>query len=342
MINIGVISPAEIAYRRFLPALLENPNFCYVGVAIYSEKERFGETDVSAEEKKTTMEREYVKGNDFVEKYGGKLFEGYETLIASDEVDALYIPLPPALHFPWAYKALECGKHVLVEKPSTVSLQETVEMIALAKDKGLALHENYMFLYHSQLRKIHDILKSGMIGDVRLFSMKFGFPLREKNDFRYNKEMGGGALLDAGGYVLCLAADMLGEKVYVKCASLNYLEDFEVDMYGAATLEDERGIVAQVAFGMDNDYRCELEVWGSKGSLTTDRIYTAPANHITKAKITTAQGEEEILLGEDNAFSNSLDFFYQCIIHEEVRHKRYKEIRAQAELLNQVICRAKD
>lgn len=131
--------------------------------------------------------RERAKAQTFIDKYGGEIIVGYGNLVTSSVNDAAYIPLPPALHHKWAKKALQAGKHVFVEKPSTTCLEDTDDLISIASAKGLALYENYAFIYHEQLNALDEIVKSGEIGDVRLFRISFGFPLRQLNDFRYNK-----------------------------------------------------------------------------------------------------------------------------------------------------------
>ena len=183
MIKIGIICPSEIAFRRFLPSLNNAEGVEYVGVAIARKEEYIGATN-------EILAKEQQKAQSFVDNFGGKIFEGYGKLICSDEVDAIYLPLPPALHYIWAKQTLEIGKHVLVEKPSTCSLTDTQELVALAESKSLALHENYMFIFHNQIQAVKDIVNSGEIGDVRLYRIMFGFPRRAANDFRYKKALG--------------------------------------------------------------------------------------------------------------------------------------------------------
>ena len=125
MIKIGIICSSEIAFRRFLPSLQKATGFEYVGVAIANKEEFVGATD-------EVLAKERQKAQTFVDNYGGKIFEGYGNLIGSEEVDAIYLPLPPALHFKWTKQALLNGKHVLVEKPSTTSLADTQELVSIA------------------------------------------------------------------------------------------------------------------------------------------------------------------------------------------------------------------
>ena len=335
MIKIGIICPSEIAFRRFLPSLQQAENFQYVGVAFASPAEWFGEqlayVKQDAIECVQTSEKE--KAQKFVDTYGGKIFEGYATLISSDEIDAVYIPLPPALHFKWAELALLNHKHVFVEKPSTTCLIDTRRLVELAKERHLALHEDYMFVYHSQVEAINTIVRSGEIGDVRLYRITFGFPRRDAHDFRYNKALGGGALLDAGGYTMKYATTFLGMSSRLVAATANYLPDFEVDMYGSATMVNDQGAVAQLAFGMDNDYKCEVEVWGSKGTLTSNRVLTAPSGFVPTCIIKKNQEYETRNLPADDAFLKSILCFEKCISNDVIRAKNYDQIEFQEQLV---------
>lgn len=336
-IRFGIICPSEIAFRRFLPALKEaGDGFQFAAIGIASPEEWFGDlTNISQEQIEEQQNRERAKAQTFIDQYGGKIVVGYGALVTCEEVDAVYLPLPPALHYQWAKMALEAGKHVFVEKPSTTSLADTEDLITLASEKWLALHENYMFIYHSQLEEINNVVKSGEIGDVRLYRITFGFPLRQLNDFRYNKALGGGALLDAGGYCMKYANWLLGGDAHVVTAQANNLEGFEVDMYGSATMVNDKGQIAQLAFGMDNDYRCEIEIWGSKGTITSGRILTAPAGFTPSYTIKKNQDVETRPLAADDAFLKSILRFGDCINDIIVRKEEYKLLYKQERLVEE-------
>lgn len=232
------------------------------------------------------IENQQNKELEKAETFGGKIFKGYETIIKSEEIDAIYLPLPPALHYNWAKKALQNNKHVFLEKPSTCYLKDTEDLISLASAKGLALHENYMFVFHNQISELNEIVAKGeQIGKPRLYRIAFGFPRRSLTDFRYNKKLGGGALLDAGGYTMKYASLLLGETAKVTTAQVNYDPDFEVEIFGTATMVNDAGMTAQLAFGMDNDYHCDVEVWGSKGTISSGRILTAPVGCVPQYTI---------------------------------------------------------
>lgn len=337
MIRIGIICPSEIAFRRFLPALQKvSDEIQFSAIGIASPEEWFGDLSVVTQEQIAEQQaRELDKAQSFVNQYGGEIVVGYENLVKSSNIDAVYVPLPPALHYKWARLALCEGKHVFVEKPSTTSLTDTVELVDIASSKGLALHENYMFIYHDQLHAVNRLVENGEIGDVRLYRISFGFPMRQLSDFRYNKALGGGALLDAGGYCMRYANYLLGGNAQITTAQANYIDSFEVDMYGSATMANENGTVAQLAFGMDNDYKCDIEIWGSKGTISSNRILTAPAGFVPSYTIKKNQDIQTYPLPADDAFLKSILRFVECVKCEKIRKEEYEILLSQEALVEE-------
>ena len=309
--KLGILGASSVAFNRFLPALSKCKEFSYAGVA----------------------SRTVEKAKRFQQTFGGKIYKSYEALLDDDTIDAVYVPLPPALHYIWGKKTLEAGKHLLMEKPFTTSVQDTNELIDMAEKRGLSVYENYMFLYHPQLEKIRQIIQNGDIGVPRLYRMCFGFPKRSMDDFRYRKELGGGALLDCGGYPARLATALLGDSTYVAHAMLNYSDEFEVDISGNAIIENKHGDVAQIGFGMDNEYRCELDIWGSKGSLCAPRIFTAGADVAPTITIRCGGQETTLIVPCFDQFQQSILQFYRGVMQPEHRKEVYQSILHQAELV---------
>lgn len=309
-VRIGILGTADIALKRFLPAMKKCGDFEYVGVA-----SRSGE-----------------KAQEFTKEAGGKVYVGYEELLKDETIDGVYVPLPPALHYEWTYRALSYGKHVLCEKPFTTRMEDTEKLIAYAAKNNLTVCENYMFMYHKQIEVIKQLIASEEIGKVRLIRANFGFPKRAEGDFRYDLKLGGGALLDCGGYTLKLASKLLGEDAYVSDASL-IQEGYQVDLYGAATLKNKEGLTAQVSFGMDNSYMCDLSVWGSKGILEAKRVFTAPSGFLAKVSIiqnAAVVKEQEI---EDDHFQRSIEHFQDCMLCDDAREREYADILRQSKLV---------
>ena len=335
--KLAVLCPSEIAYRRFMPALAQVPAFEFVGLAVATAEEScVGVPGAVPDGKDEWVAAQVQKANDFVRDYGGKVYGSYEELLADDAIEAVYIPLPPALHYPWAKRALQEGKHVLLEKPFTTSVDTTRELLDLARSQGVAVHENYMFAFHSQIDYVRQVLAENTLGDLRLIRIDFGFPFRGGNDFRYSKALGGGALLDAGGYALKLANLLLGPTARITTAQLSDGRDLEVDLFGSATLANDQGQVAQVSWGMDNDYRCNIDVWGSTGTLLSGRILTAPAGFEPTFTIRRNGAEEHVTLPADDSFRKSIEHFAACIADPAVREARMAEIEHQATLVEDV------
>lgn len=312
--RLGILGTADIAFRRFLPALQKCPDILYAGVA----------------------SRTPEKGRRFAEMFGGKVYDGYDALLADESIDAVYVPLPPALHYEWGRKVLLAGKHLMMEKPFTTSVTETAELLKIAEEKVLAVHENYMFLHHSQLARIKQLIADGTLGDIRLYRMAFGFPKRSEGDFRYNRALGGGALLDCGGYPVRLALELLGDTAKVVQASLSQPESYEVDLFGSAVLKNEAGLCAQISFGMDNAYQCHLEVWGSKATLIAPRVFTAGAGFEPSLVLRSSTGEEVLKLPEDDQFFHSIECFKSYTVDVDVRKKISQKICAQSNLVTTI------
>ena len=308
--RIGILGTSDVAFRRFLPSLMKCDGAEYAGVA----------------------SRTPEKAKPFLESFGGTIYESYDALIEDPSIDAVYVPLPPALHYHWGRRVLLAGKHLLMEKPFASSGEEAGELLDLAQQQGKIVHENYMFLYHEQLRAIHRMIQDGTLGDIRLYRMSFGFPKRSRNDFRYDRSLGGGAILDCGGYPVRLALDLLGETAELVQSSVGYTEGFDVDMYGSAVLVNQSGTTAQISYGMDNAYQCELEVWASKATLRTNRIFTAGSDYVPKLNLKTSSEEYTVTLSPDDQFLHSIEQFIQKINTGENRDLEL--IRKQAKLVD--------
>lgn len=329
MKRVGIICPSEIAFRRFLPSLQKVQQLPFSGVAIANPEEWTGDGEVT-ENTLAVIDNERKKAQNFIDNFGGKIYEGYQTLITSPDIDVVYLPLPPALHFKWAKLALENGKHAYVEKPFTTNLEDTKVLLEIAKKKRLSVHENYMFIYHEQLQVVKDLIDRGEIGKVRQYRVSFGFPRRAANDFRYNKALGGGALLDAGGYCMKYASWLLGDTAKLVCANSYYEAEFNVDIFGSCTMTNDEGTVVQMSFGMDCDYKCELEAWGSTGTLTTGRILTAPDGLEPDMTIKHNQDYVTKKLPADSAFEKSIRRFYDCLTNDAIREENYGVIERQS------------
>jgi len=316
-INIGVLGCANIAKRFMIPTLNElSEHFNLIGVASRAEN----------------------KANSFAEKFNTKAFFDYDSLINSENINAVYIPLPNSLHYEWIKKALSQGLHVLVEKSLACTFEEVVELNELAKKNNLVLFENFQFRFHSQLQHIKELLAEGKIGELRNIRSSFGFPpFPDKTNIRYNKELGGGALLDAGTYPIKISQIFLGSDLYIDSASLYEDAEKGVDIWGSAYIKQKSSkVTSQIAFGFDNYYQNTIELWGSKGKISANRIFTAPPGYQPSIKLETNNGSEVIEVAADHHFKNMLVNFYSLINDKKELQVEYQKNINQARLIKEL------
>ena len=315
-INIGILGCANIAQRFIIPTLNEMEEFNLVGIASRTKE----------------------KADKFSQEFDTKAFYGYESLLENTSLDVVYIPLPNNLHYEWIKKALEKNLHVLVEKSMACKYEEVVELNNLAKEKGLVLVENFQFRFHLQLQYIKELVDSGKIGELRNIRTSFGFPpFADTDNIRYKKDLGGGALLDAGAYPLKISQIFLGDDISVQSASLDTPKDKEVDIWGSAYLKQNNGNSAsQIAFGFDHFYQNNIELWGSKGKIYTNRIFTAAPEFEPTIEIETDDGKEIVKLPSDNHFKNMLKHFHTQIITKENIEDEYVQNINQARLIKEL------
>ncbi len=332
MLRIGVMGTANIAKTRMIPTILATDGLEYAGTAVASDDE--WDKPETEEAYLAAATRQQALSQEFLDSFGGEIYSGYQEMLKRDDIDIIYIPLPPSLHYRWGMEALKHHKHVLMEKPFTLSVKETEELLQLAEKEGLSVIENYGFPHHAQFAKIKELVENGAIGDLRLVRTAFGFPHRAANDFRYSKYFGGGALFDCGGYTLKMATQFLHEPVQLLAPTLITTEGHEVDISGSATLTDGDTTV-QLAFGMDHAYKCELELWGSAATLLAPRIYTAPGDFEASLIIKSNAGEEVIKVEPDNQFGRIVNRLLAAIESPELSAQIRSEIRLQARLVEE-------
>jgi len=187
-LKFGVLGAAAIA-----PYALVTPAKSHPEVELYAVAAR----DISRAEL-------FAKKHGFKKWYGGK--DGYQELLDDPAIDVVYNPLPNGLHYEWTMKALAAGKHVLLEKPSSNTAEETRRMFSLADQKGLVLLEAFHYRFHPAIQRVKAIIDSGELGAVKevhatLAIPKGLFPV-DKDDIRTNYDLGGGAMMDCGCYPL--------------------------------------------------------------------------------------------------------------------------------------------
>ncbi len=305
---------ANIAKRMVIPALLELDG-------LYSVKKIASRTEDKAIEFGRLFDIDYLVG--------------YEELLMDKDINVIYMPLPTGLHKEWISKCFEYGKHVLVEKSLALNYEDCFELIEMAREKKLLLMENFMFCHHLQHKWIQDKLLNNEIGSIRLFRSQFGFPPLDKLNFRYRKVDGGGALLDAAAYTVKAAQMYLGPTLQVMSAALHIDSNSGVDIFGNASLINQKGDVAQLSFGFDNFYQCNYEIWGSTGRIIAHKAFTPRPNEQPTVSLQKQADTQEIFLEKDNHFINLLRFFYRSLTLNKFE-LFYDEILTQSRILDSI------
>ncbi len=239
----------------------------------------------------------------------------YEQLLASRDVDAVYIPLPNSLHAPWSIAAARAGKHVLCEKPLALSEAEAIEMFAAADAAGVVLLEGFPYLFQPEMLEIERLIAAGAIGEVRSVFAAFGFTLTNPNDIRREAALGGGALLDVGCYPVSFVRQIVGTRPTRVTAVAR--SEGEVDQTLAATLEFANGVIAQVSCSFATGLHRSAVIAGSAGVIETEyqnhtSRSTAPAFRLRRGSDWRSP-VETVAVPREDGFRMELDAFAELI-----------------------------
>jgi len=213
--------------------------------------------------------RDRDKAARFADKHGiATVHASYEALLADARVDAVYNPLPNALHGKWTRAALAAGKHVLCEKPFTANADEAVAVAAAAAASGRVVMEAFHYRYHPLAQRARAIVDAGEIGRVRRVETWLCFPLPRFSDIRYDHALAGGALMDAGCYAVNMARFFGGEEPEVTSATAK-LRTPDVDRAMRAELRFPSGHTGTVHCSMWSStlLRIFARVVGESGEL---------------------------------------------------------------------------
>ena len=194
-----------------------------------------------------------------------ELFEDYASLIESAGVDAVYVPLPNSMHVEWTLKALEAGKHVLCEKPFSLHAEGAERAVEAARSASLALMEGFMYRLHPQTVRLAQLLREGIVGEVRQAIAEFGHRLDDPEDVRGVGGLGGGSLGDVGCYCVSGLRLAFGAEPRRGTAFGRFDKD-GADREIAGVLEFDEGL-AFVSCSISSARRERLEIVGTDGRI---------------------------------------------------------------------------
>jgi D-xylose 1-dehydrogenase (NADP+, D-xylono-1,5-lactone-forming) len=276
--------------------------------------------------------RSYAQEHGLERSYGS-----YEGLLADPDVEAVYVSLPNSMHVEWTLRALEAGKHVLVEKPFSKHPDQVEEAFRRADAAELILSEGFMWRHHPQVHRLTELIDAGVAGQVRVVRTAFAFDLaveRGTGDTRFDPALDGGALMDVGCYCISGLRLVAGEPERARGEQVVGPSGVDVVFTGALAFAD--GVVGHFDCGFVVPRRAMLEVVGEEATVLVpdpftprtpgievhrpgaqpEQIPIAPTNsyRLELENVSAAiRGEAPLLLGRDDAVgqAQTIDELYR-------------------------------
>jgi predicted dehydrogenase len=221
------------------------------------------------------------KADSFATELGiPKAYGSYDALLEAEDIDAIYIPLPNSMHCEWTIRAAEKGKHILCEKPLALNMMECQEMDAAANKYGVKLMEAFMYRFHPRSEKVLEMLKDGLVGELRYLRSVFTYRLTRPNNIRLRPELGGGSLMDVGCYCVNISRTLArAEPVEVQSYARWSQSGVHEQMSG--TLRFSNGLVAQFNCALVMDRNEVYEVAGTDGFLIVETAFLPGKGDVT-------------------------------------------------------------
>jgi predicted dehydrogenase len=294
MIRIGILGAARIAPRGIVTPANE-----LLGVEVVA-----------------VASRDLDRARDFAAQHSIPLALGsYGELIARDDVDLVYVPLPPSMHLTWCTAALANGKHVLVEKPFANNAQDAAQMVSAARASGKILIEAFHYRFHPLFQQALAALRSGVIGRIQHIDATFNAVLPDTpGQLRYIEELGGGALMDLGCYCLHWIRTVANDEPTVVRAAASCSPP-GVDLDLEAELAFTSGPTATLKCSMqpqDGKLFRQLRVRGERGVLEIDNP-VSPHSGATLSIENDSPALPQIFSGGETTYHYQLRHVLDCI-----------------------------
>ena len=292
IVRYGVLSTAQIALNRHLPAVQAAANSQVVALS----------------------SRDQVRADKAAAEHGiAQAYGSYQAVLDDPVVDAVINPLPNSLHCEWSVKAAEAGKHILCEKPLSVTVSESRKMIDAAQANGVLLVEAFTHRLNPQLQCARRLVQQGEIGEVKLARAELTFSIRDwDGDVRAQAGLGGGALLDAGCYCVSAVRFVLNAEPVAAQAFQHVRNGVDATLSGLLRFAGDS--VAHIATGMEEQFRCVLEVIGSHGVITVPNMFDESAD----VQIAIGNDERVEKFSGPNRFQVQIERFSDCILQGKV------------------------
>ncbi len=259
----GVLGVASIAVRKVIPAMQAGEWSEVVAIA----------------------SRDRKKAEDAARKLGiPKAYGSYEELLGDPEVEAVYNPLPNHLHVPWSIQAAEAGKHVLCEKPISVTLAEARTLLDARNRTGVKIGEAFMVRTHPQWLRTRELIAAGRIGALRAIVGVFSYFNKDPSNVRNVAEWGGGGLLDIGCYPITTSRFVFGEEPRRVIGLVEKDSEFKTDRLASVLLDFPAG---QSIFTCSTQlaYYQRMHFLGTKARIEIEIPFNAPNDRPCRIRI---------------------------------------------------------
>jgi len=291
IVRYGLISTAKIGLNAHLPASHESKHSEIVSIS-----------------SRTAKKAEAAAAKHDLSRWYGS----YEEQLADSEIDAVINALPNSMHCEWTIKAAEAGKHILCEKPLAVSTKECRRMIDAANSNNVVLVEAFTHRWNPHLRKARQLIADDALGEVVTVDAALCFNAEPTSNIRYSSALAGGALWDAGCYAVYAARFTLSaEPIRVRGAAYDS-GHWGVDTTFSGIMEFGNGAIANVTGSMDQPFRCQISIDGSKGRIEIPSMFDDSGPIIIKTS--DSQNEQVITTPAPNRFTVQLDEFSECVL----------------------------
>jgi len=300
-IRWGIVSTADIGMSKVTPAIQAAGNCDVVAIA-----SRDAETAAAA-----------ASELGIPESYGS-----YEALLAADDIDAVYIPLPNDMHAEWTTKAAAAGKHVLCEKPLAISAAQANEMASACEDAGVLLAEAFMYRHHPSWIEAVRLVRSGAIGELQAVQSWFSYFNDDASNIRNRVGNHGGALMDIGCYNINLSRMLFeGEPVRVE-ASVRRDSLMGIDIVTSGLLEFDEGRQATFTCSTRAEDDQRVLISGSTGRIDIEIPFNIPPDQETRIRVTSggdppvAPATEIIAFAPANQYTIQAELFATAVLEE--------------------------
>ena len=250
----GVLGVANIAMKKVLPAM-QRGEWCRIAAVASRDLKR---AEQAAKELRIP-----------------KAFGSYEELLADPEIEAVYNPLPNHLHVPWTIQAAEAGKHVLCEKPISLTASEAISLIKTRNRTGVKIQEAFMVRTHPQWCKAIDLVRTGRIGTLRSVMGYFSYFNRDQKNIRNILEYGGGAVMDLGCYLIYTSRLIFGEEPIRVLAIVERDSEMQTDILTSGMLHFPSGQSIFTCGTQVAPYQ-RVQIIGTMGRIEIEIPFNAP------------------------------------------------------------------